>query len=62
MIFPRKYFYPLVSAFDCGDIDNDNDLIIATNTSNNILCLPLSDKISDTKIIQIVDVIKSCLS
>lgn len=43
-IFPRKYFYPLCSSFDCYKkipSAQSESLSVATRVANQVLCLPL---------------------
>ena len=41
-IFTRKYFYPLVTDFECyKDLYGDSDIPVAKRISHQILCLPL---------------------
>lgn len=65
--YPRKYFYPLTSNYDYlknkyPDLNKDNDLNVAREISNSILCLPLYPNLSihDTK--KIVDIIQNELN
>lgn len=40
-IFPRKYFYPITSEFECYQNINSNDTPIALKVSNNVLTIPI---------------------
>ena len=37
----RKYFYPLVTDFDCYKIFNRNNTPVSKRVSESVLCLPL---------------------
>lgn len=60
-IFARRYFYPLISAFEpysrlpSASVDN---LPIATNAANNVLCLPIYVGLENYEIELICSIIK----
>jgi len=56
-IYPRKYFYPLVSQFDCykkSDFKGILDTPVAENISSRGLCLPLYPDVPVERIISIL--------
>jgi dTDP-4-amino-4,6-dideoxygalactose transaminase len=53
-IFPRRYFYPSLNTLNY--VQNDN-CPISENISKRVLCLPLSEEIKDSDIINICKVI-----
>ena len=62
-IKPRKYFYPLTSDFDYfkekdTDIIKKNELKIATDISNSVLCLPLYPDLDIEIVDKIIRIIK----
>lgn len=61
-IFTRKYFYPLVSDFDCyvGKY-NDNNLENAKYVSDRVLTLPIYAELEVKDVIKIVKVIKEII-
>ncbi len=60
-IFPRKYFYPLTSSFDRYTSYRHDNLKVATDISNGILCLPLHSELSINDINTISSIILSAL-
>ncbi|HYF84135.1 MAG TPA: DegT/DnrJ/EryC1/StrS family aminotransferase [Clostridia bacterium] len=57
-VFTRKYFYPLVTDFDCYKNDyNSNDTPIAKHVSQNVLTLPIYGSLSEDEIIRICEII-----
>lgn len=58
-VFTRKYFYPLVTDYDCyrNNYDSKNTPI-ARYVSQNVLTLPMYGKLSEDEIIQICDILK----
>jgi dTDP-4-amino-4,6-dideoxygalactose transaminase len=56
-IYPKRYFYPLVSDFNEFSIYKINDFPIAEHISKNIICLPLSHEIQSSEIEYIVSLI-----
>ena len=59
-IVPRKYFYPLCSEYPCYknySSSKKENLEIANNISNNILCLPLYGTLKLEEIEIICDII-----
>ena len=61
-IFPRKYFYPLVSDFPPFSIYKTNELPVAKEIAENIICLPLFHDISIDEITYVVDAIRGASS
>ena len=57
-VFPRRYFFPLLSKLDYV---SHNELPIAENISERILCLPLSYKLTKTEMDMICRCIKRTL-
>lgn len=58
-VFTRKYFYPLITDFDCYKSKyNSFDTPIAKYVSHNILTLPIYGSIRQDEIIQICDIIQ----
>lgn len=60
-IFPRRYFYPLISDFPMyrGLLSaQPSNLPIATEMSKRILCLPIYPDLTDEQISRVVDVIR----
>jgi len=59
-IFARRYFYPLISEFPMYknlDSSASSNLLVATDASKRVLCLPIFPELSDGDIKKIVDVI-----
>ena len=57
-IFTRKYFYPLVTDFDCyKDLYDSNDTPIAKYMSDNVLTLPMYANLSLEDVNRICDII-----
>ena len=54
-IFPRKYFYPLVSDFPEFSIYKTRDLPVAHKIAENIICLPLYHDITTDEITFVVN-------
>lgn len=61
-IFARKYFYPLISDFECyqGRFDS-NHTPVAKWVSNNILTLPLSPYMTYDEVDRVCNIIKKCV-
>lgn len=60
-IFARRYFHPLISDFDAYrglSSSNSKNLSIATNRSEQVLCLPLSAQMTKDDAQRVIDVIK----
>jgi dTDP-4-amino-4,6-dideoxygalactose transaminase len=60
-IFPRKYFYPLCSNFQCySDIPSaaKSRLPVANKIAETVLSLPLYGRLQDDDVIKICDIIK----
>jgi dTDP-4-amino-4,6-dideoxygalactose transaminase len=58
-IFTRKYFYPLITDFDCyKNMYQFNDLHNAKYISDRVLILPLYGDLSHEDVLEIVDIIK----
>jgi dTDP-4-amino-4,6-dideoxygalactose transaminase len=59
-IFPRKYFYPLVSSFKAyeGKVRIHGELENAKMAAERILCLPIYPELDDIKVEEIIDYIK----
>ncbi len=65
--YPRKYFYPLTSNYEYlknkyPNLDQDNDLKVAGEISNSILCLPLYPNLSINDTEKIVKIIQNELN
>ena len=57
-IYPRKYFYPCVNAYDCyKDRYNEDDTPVAKHISHSILTLPLYPDLSSDVVDKICDII-----
>ena len=60
-IFGRRYFYPLISDFEpyreLHSASSDN-LIVATNASKQVLCLPIYVELEELSIINICSIIR----
>lgn len=62
-IFARRYFYPLITSFAPYNLlphTSDNDLPVSNRMSEQVLCLPIHDKLADSDIERIVNVVKAC--
>lgn len=62
-VFTRKYFYPLVTDFECykGKYE-DNHIINAKKVAENILTLPIYGELTESDAIKIVNIIKFILN
>ena len=59
--FGRRYFYPLISTFSTYrglDSANPDNLPIATQMSNNVICLPMHHALSENEVEYILQIIK----
>ena len=62
-INPRRYFFPLISAFPMYSSltsSKSSNLPVATEVSNQILCLPIYPALTDYEINKICDIIQLC--
>lgn len=60
-VFGRRYFYPLISTFSTYrglDSANPDNLPIATQMSNNVICLPIHHALSENEVEYILQIIK----
>ena len=60
-VFGRRYFYPLISTFSTYrglDSANPDNLPIATQMSNNVICLPMLHALSENEVEYILQIIK----
>ena len=58
-IFPRKYFYPCVNAYDCyKDIYDENDTPVAKRISEGVLTLPIYPELSLETVDEICGILK----
>ena len=60
-VFGRRYFYPLISTFSTYrglDSANPDNLPIATQMSNNVICLPKHHALSENEVEYILQIIK----
>ena len=60
-VFGRRYFYPLISTFSTYrglDSANPDNLPIATQMSNNFICLPMHHALSENEVEYILQIIK----
>ena len=60
-VFGRRYFYPLISTFSTYrglDSANPDNLPIATQMSNNVICLPMHHALSENVVEYILQIIK----
>ena len=60
-VFGRRYFYPLISTFSTYrglDSANPDNLPIATQMSNNAICLPMHHALSENEVEYILQIIK----
>lgn len=61
-IFGRRYFYPLITAFDpYKDYPSaqPENLPVATTVANQVLCLPMHHALSDEDVKRIIEIIKN---
>ena len=61
-IFPRRYFYPLISEFPMYrglPSANRDNLSVATDVSLKVLCLPIYPALENESITRIISIIKS---
>jgi len=61
-IHPRRYFYPLISAFPMyRDLPSShpNNLPVATDIAERVLCLPIYPELDKTSVTRIVDCVRS---
>lgn len=62
-IYARRYFYPLITSFapyNRFPHTSDSELPVSYRMSNQVLCLPIHDRLTDSDIERIAGVIKSC--
>ena len=60
-VFGRRYFYPLISTFSTYrglDSANPDNLPIATQMYNNVICLPMHHALSENEVEYILQIIK----
>ena len=58
-VFGRRYFYPLISTFSTyRGLDSADNLPIATQMSNNVICLPMHHALSENEVEYILQIIK----
>ena len=60
-VFGRLYFYPLISTFSTYrglDSANPDNLPVATQMSNNVICLPMHHALSENEVEYILQIIK----
>ena len=59
-VFGRRYFYPLISTFSTYRLDSatPDNLPIATQMSNNVICLPMHHALSENEVEYILQIIK----
>lgn len=60
-VFGHRYFYPLISTFSTYrglDSANPDNLPIATQMSNNVICLPMHHALSENEVEYILQIIK----
>ena len=60
-VFGRRYFYPLISTFSTYrglDSANPDNLPVATQMSNNVICLPMRHALSENEVEYILQIIK----
>ena len=60
-VFGRRYFYPLISTFSTYrglDSANPDNLPIATQMSNNVICLTMHHALSENEVEYILQIIK----
>ena len=56
-VFGRRYFYPLISTFSTYrglDSANPDNLPVATQMSNNVICLPMHHALSENEVYNIM--------
>lgn len=59
-VFTRKYFYPLVTEFECYKNNyNPSDTPVAEYVSHNVLTLPIYGSLSEDEVICICDIVKT---
>ena len=59
-VFGRRYFYPLISTFSTYrglDSANPDNLPVATQMSNNVICLPMHHALSENEVEYILQII-----
>lgn len=54
-VFPKRYFYPLVSEYGIYRTSRKADLTVAQRISASVLCLPLSHTMNDTDVIRVTE-------
>ena len=62
-IFARRYFYPLITSFAPYNRlphTSENELPVSNRLANQVLCLPIHDRLEDSDIERIVNVITDC--
>ena len=60
-VFGRRYFYPLISTFSTYrglDSANPDNQPVATQMSNNVICLPMHHALSENEVEYILQIIK----
>lgn len=58
-VYPRRYFYPLVSDFACyQNISIKDPLTVAKRVANGILTLPIYDALGENEVGEICDVVQ----
>ena len=60
-VFGRRYLYPLISTFSTYrglDSANPDNLPVATQMSNNVICLPMHHALSENEVEYILQIIK----
>lgn len=60
-IFPRRYFYPLISDFPMYrglPSARSSNLPVATEMANRVLCLPIYPDLTDEQVSRVVDVMR----
>lgn len=57
-VFPKRYFYPLVSEYEIYQAFRRADLTVAMNVSKSVLCLPLSYTMDEADVIRITDLLE----
>ena len=60
-VFGRRYFYPLISTFSTYrglDSANPDNLPVATQMYNNVICLPMHHALSENEVEYILQIIK----
>lgn len=56
-IFPRKYFYPVCSDFECYKDVKRGDLVVTNSIKNKVMCLPYYGNLSEDDLKIIINVI-----